>query len=122
VAAFFLPQTPAGSQAEEEVLQAGYLLVAESTQAAPAPLPLLAEVEGEAPRPGLRAVETLRPPSGGLPKLHRARSKNTNAAVADKLTVSVALAFVSRLLPYTGYDGGPGTPFSDSLFISNEIL
>ena len=121
-AVFFLPQTPVGRQAEEEVLQAGYLLVAESTQAAPAPLPLLAGVEAEGPRLALRAVGKLQLLPNGLLKLHRERSRNTIAAAADKLAASVSLAFVSPFLPYSDQLGGPGTPLSASLLISNEIL
>jgi hypothetical protein len=122
VAVFFLLQTPVERPEEEEALQAGYPLVAESTQAAPAPLPLPAGAEAEAPRLELRAVEKPQLlPSGSL-KLHRAPSRNTTAAVADILAVSVALRFGLPFVPYPGYCGDPGTPLSASLLISNEIL
>jgi len=115
VAAFFLLQTRVQRQEEVVVLQAGRLLVAEWTQAEPARRRQPSAVEVEGPLEVLRAVEIPRPLSGGLPELLRAPSKNTNAAVAGKLAVSV-------FLPYANYDGGPGTPFSASLLISNEIL
>lgn len=122
VAVFFLQQTPVGRQAEEEVLQAGYLLVAESTQAAPKPLRRPAVVEAEGPRPALRAAEKLQPQSSGSLKQHRAPSRNTIEAEAGKLAVAVGLALVSPFLAYSDQLGGPGTPFNASLLISNEIL
>jgi hypothetical protein len=122
VAAFFPPQTPAGRPAEEEVLQAGYLLAAESTQAEPGQRRLRSGAGVEVPPPPLRVAETGQPPSGGSPELLRVPSKKTNAVVAGKLAVSVALAFLSPFLPYANYDGGPGTPLSASLLISKEIL
>jgi hypothetical protein len=122
VAVFFLPQTPVERQAEEEVQQAGYPLVAESTQAAPTPLLLLVAVGAEVLQPALRAVERRPPLSDELLKPHRVQSKNTNGAAAGKLKVSVALALVSGFVAYPAYDDGPGTPFNASLLISNEIL
>ena len=122
VAEFFLRQTPVERPAEAEVLQAGYLLVAESTLAAPKPLRRPAVVEAEGPRLALRAAAKLQPPSSGSLKQHRAPSRNTIAVAADKLAVSVALAFVSPFLAYLDQPCGPGTPFNASLLISNEIL
>ena len=122
VAEFFLQQTPAERQAEEEVLQAGYLLVAESTLAAPKPLRRPAVVEAEGPRLALRAAAKLQPPSSGSLKQYRAPSRNTSAVEAGKLAVSVAPAFVSRFLAYSDQPCGPGTPFNASLLISKEIL
>ena len=122
MAVFFLPQTPAERPGEEAALQAGHLLVAESTRAAPGRLRLLVVVEAEGPQLELRVVEKPQPlPSESL-KQHQAPSKNTIAEVAGKLAVSVALPFVSPFLPYPNQLGGPGTPLSASLLISNEIL
>jgi hypothetical protein len=100
VAVFSLPQTPVGRPAEEEVLQAGYLLEAESTQAEQGRRRLRSGVGVEGPPPALRVAETERPPSDGLPELLRVPSKKTNAAVAGKLAASAALVFLSRYLPY----------------------
>jgi hypothetical protein len=122
VAVFFLPQIPVESPEEEEALEPEYLRAAESPQAEPEPLRRPVVAAAEVLPPELRAAGTRRPLSSGWPKQHRAPSKNTNAAVAGKLAVWVVLTFVSWFLPYPNYDGGPGTPLSDSLFISNEIL
>jgi len=84
VAAFFLQQIPAESPAEEEVLESGCLLAAESPQAVPAPLPLLAAAEAVTPLEELRGVEKPQPLPSGLLKLHRLPSRNTIAGVAGK--------------------------------------
>jgi hypothetical protein len=122
VAVFFLPQTPVECPGEEAAQESEYLRAAELPQAGQAPLPLPEAVEAEAPPPALRAVEKPQPLSGGSLTQHQAPSRNTIAAVAGKLAVWVAPAFVSPFLPYPDQLGGPGTPFSDSLLISNEIL
>jgi hypothetical protein len=95
VAAFFLPQTPVECLAEEAVLESEYLRAVESPQEGQAPLPQPAVAAVEGPPLELRAVEKPQPLPGGFLKLHPAPSRNTNAAVAGKLAVSVALAFVS---------------------------
>jgi len=122
VVVFFLQQTPAERQAAVEALEWGYPLVGASTLAGPAPLPRPAAVEAEDPRPALRAAAKLQLRSGGLLKQHRAPSRNTIAAAAGKLAVSVALAFASSFLAYSDQLAGPGTPFNASLLISKEIL
>ena len=121
-AVFFLPQTPVECPAEAAALESEYPRAAESPQAGQAPLPRPAAVGAEALQPELRAVGTPRLLSGELLKLRRAPSKNTSAAVADKLAVWAVPAFSLACLPYPNHCGGPGTPLSDSLFISNEIL
>jgi hypothetical protein len=100
VAVFFLLQTRVERPEEEEALEWEYLQAAESPQAEPGRRRRPSGVGVEAPPPALHAVETLRLLSRGVLKLLRVRSKNTNAAVAGKLAVSVALAFVSPFLPY----------------------
>jgi len=123
VAAFFLRQTRVGRPEEEEALESEYLQAAESTQAERARRRRRSGAAVEVPPPALRAVEKPQPLPNELLKLHRPPSKNTNAAVAGKLAVLVARAFfLSPSLPYASYDGGPGTPLSASLLISNEIL
>jgi hypothetical protein len=119
---FSLLRTRVEHPEAEEALESEYLPAAESPQAEPARRrqPWVVEVEG--PLQVLRAVETLRLLSGGLLKLRRRQSKNTNAAVAGKLAVSVALVFLLPPLAYASYGGGPGTPLRASLLISNEIL
>lgn len=112
---FFLPQTRVEHPEAAAALESEYLQAAESTQAEPERRRLRSGVEVEVPLQVLRAFERPQPLPGGWLRLHRPPSKNTNAAVAGKLEV---LAF----LPYASYDGGPGTPFSASLLISNEIL
>ena len=119
---FVLPQTPVESPEEEEVRESGYLREAELPQAGPAPLPQPAAVEEEGRRPGLHAVETLRLLSDELLKLLRVPSKNTNAAAAGKSTFWPVFPLVLLFLAYSSYCGAPGTAFSDSLLISNEIL
>jgi hypothetical protein len=120
VAAFFLQQTPVEHPAEEEAQELEYLRAGEWPQAGQAPLRRPSAVEAEARRLELRAVEIQRPRSDEWPEQHQLPSRNTIAAEADKLAVSVALAFVS-LLPYQN-QCVPGTPLSDSLLISKEIL
>ena len=122
VAVFFLRQTPVERPAEEEVQELEYLRAAESPQAEPASLRRPSGVEAEDPRPALHAAEKLQSQSGGSLKQHQAPSRNTIAAEADKLAVSVALALVLPLLAYSNQPCGPGTPFNASLLISNEIL
>jgi len=122
VAAFFLQQTPVERPAEAAARESEYLRVEELLQAEQARLPRPVAVEAEGPRPALRAAEKLQPQSDGSLKQHRALSRNTIAAAAGKLAVSVALAFVSPFLAYSDQLGGPGTPLSASLLISNEIL
>ena len=122
VAVFFLRQTPVEPLAEGEAQEWGCPQAAASTQVGPAPLPRPVAVEAEDPSPALRAAAKLQPPSGGSLKQHRAPSRNTIEAAADKLAVSVALAFVSPFLAYSDQPGGPGTPFNASLLISKEIL
>jgi len=118
---FFLRQTQVEHQEEEEALEWECLPAGESPQVGPTPLRPPAVVEAEVLRLALRAVEKPQPlPSGSL-KHHQPRSRNTIAGVACKLAVSVALAFVSRFLPYQNHRG-PGTALSDSLLISKEIL
>ena len=112
---FFLPQTRVEHPEEEEALESEYLQAAESTQEEPKRRRLRSGVGVEVLLEALRAVEKPQPLPNDLPKPHRPLSKNTNAAVAGKLEV---WAF----LPYASYDGGPGTPLSASLLISNEIL
>jgi len=94
VAVFFLQQTPAERQAAVEALEWGCPLVGASTRAGPAPPPRPAVVEAEGPRPALHAAEKSQPQSGVLLKQHQALSRNTIAAAAGKLAVSVALVFV----------------------------
>ena len=122
VAEFFLPQTPVERPAEAAARESEYLRVEELLQAEQARLPQPAVAAAEGPRPALRVAAKLQPPSGGSLKQHRAPSRNTIEAAADKLAVSVALAFVSPFLAYSDQLGGPGTPLSASLLISNEIL
>jgi hypothetical protein len=105
-----------------EALEWGYPQAAESPLAEQGPLPLPAAVEAEGPQPQLRAAEKPQPLSGGLLKQRQQPSRNTIAVAAGKLAASVALAFVSPFLPYSDQLGGPGTPLSASLLISNEIL
>ena len=115
MAVFFLRQTRVEHQGEEEALESEYLRAEASTRAAPGRRRPQLAVEVEVLLRALHAVEKPQPLPSVLLKLHRVPSKNTNAAVAGKLEV---LAF----LPYANYDGGPGTPLSASLLISNEIL
>lgn len=115
MAVFFLQQTRVEHPEEEEALESEYPRAAESTQAEPARRRPRSGVEVEVPRRALRVVEKPQPQPNVLLKLHQGQSKSTNAAVAGKLEV------LARL-PYASYDGGPGTPFSASLLISNEIL
>jgi hypothetical protein len=122
VAEFFLRQTPVERPAEAAAQESEYLRVEELLQAGQARLPRPVAVEAEGPRPALRAAAKLQPQSDGSLKQHRPLSRNTIAAAADKLAVSVALAFVSPFLAYSDQLGGPGTPLSASLLISNEIL
>ena len=116
MAAFFLPQIPVEHPEEEEALESEYLRAAELTQAERGPRRLQSGVEVEVRLQALRVAERPQPLPSVWLRLRRPPSKNTNAAVAGKLEV---LAF---LLPYASYDGGPGTPLSASLLISNEIL
>lgn len=118
MAVFFLPQTPVEPLGEEEAPESECPQAGASPQAGPASLLPPAGAEAEVPRRGLRAVEKPQPQSGRSLKQRQAPSRNTIGAVAGKL----ALRFVSRLLPYGNQLDGPGTPFSDSLLISNEIL
>ena len=115
MAVFVLLQTPVEHPEEEEAPESEYLRAAESTQAVQGrrrrPLGVGVEVLPQA----LRAVGKPQPLPNELLKLHQVPSKNTNAAVAGKLAVL-------EFLPYASYDGGPGTPLSASLLISNEIL
>ena len=122
MAVFFLRQTPVESPAEEEALEWGCLQGAESPRAGRAPLRPPAVVEAEVRPVPLRAVEKPQPLLSGSLKHRQVPSKNTIAEVADKLTVWVALPFVSPLQPYLDQLRGPGTPLSDSLLISKEIL
>ena len=115
MAAFFLPRTRVERLEAAGAPESEYLQAAESTQAERGLRRPQSGVAVEVRLPGLRAVEKPQPLPNESLKLHRAPSKNTNGAVAGKLEV---LAF----LPYASYDGGPGTPLSASLLISNEIL
>ena len=119
---FFLPQTPVESPAEEEARELEYLRAVESPQEGPGRLRLPVVVAAEGPPRALHAVEKPQLLPGGSLKLHPAPSRNTNAAVAGILAVAVALAFGFRFVPYLNQLGGPGTPLSASLLISNEIL
>jgi hypothetical protein len=122
-AVFFLPQTRVGCPAEAAARESEYPRAAELPQAGQAPLPQPAAVAAVALQPELRAVETPRPLSDGSPKPHPTQSRNTTAAVAGKSTFWPVLALLLLFLPYPSYGGGaPGTPLSDSLLISNEIL
>jgi len=94
VAEFFLPQTPVERPAEAAARESEYLRVEELLQAEQARLPRPVAVEAEGPQPALRAAEKSQPRSGVLLKQHQALSRNTIAAAAGKLAVSVALAFV----------------------------
>ena len=83
-AVFFLQRIPVEPLAEAEALESEYLRVVEWPQAGPALPPLLAVVEAEAPRRGLRAVEKPQPlPSGSL-KQCQVPSRNTSVGVAGK--------------------------------------
>jgi hypothetical protein len=84
VAVFFLQQIPVESLAEAEALEWEYLPAGAWPQAGRGPLPLLAVVEAEAPRRGLRAVEKLQPLLGGSLKQCQVPSRNTSAGVAGR--------------------------------------
>jgi hypothetical protein len=122
VEVFFLRQTPAERQVEEEVRELEYLRAAESPPAEPVSLRRPSAVEAEDPRPALHAAEKPQSQSGVLLEQHQVPSRNTIAAEADKLAVLVALTLVSPFLAYSDQLDGPGTPFNASLLISNEIL
>ena len=118
---FFLPQTLVECPAEAAALESEYLRAAELPQAGLAPLLQPAAVAAVALQPELRAVETPRPLSDGSLKQHPTQSRNTTAAVAGKSTFWSVFALLLLFLPYQNHRA-PGTPLSDSLLISKEIL
>ena len=119
-AVFFLRQTPVESQEAEAAQELEYLRVAELPQAGRASLPPLAVAEAANPPEQLRGAEKQQPLPGGSLKQHQAPSRNTSAAVAGKSAVLV-FPFVLVVVPYQN-QCAPGTPLSDSLLISKEIL
>ena len=120
---FSLPQTLVERPEAAAALESEYLQAAESTQAEQGRRLRRSGVEVEVLQQGLHAFEKPQPPPSVLLKLHREPSKKTKAPVADKLAALVALALLLPFPPYASYDGGgPGTPLSASLLISNEIL
>ena len=113
---FFLPQTPVGCPEEEEVLESEYLPAAVWPQVGRESLPPLAEAEAVNQPEQLRGAGTPQPQSGGLPTQLPVPSRNTTAEAGGKSGFVRAM-----ILPYQIHCA-PGTPLSDSLLISKEIL
>ena len=100
MAVFFLPQTRVEHPEEEEARESEYLPEAESPLGEPAPLPRPAAVEAVSPPEELRGAETPQRQSGGLLTHLQVPSRNTIAAVADKLAVWLPFPFVLVFPPY----------------------
>jgi hypothetical protein len=94
VAVFFLQQTPVEYPAAEEALGLEYLQAAEWPQVGQGPLPRPVAVEAEVLPQALRASEKRQPLPGGSLKQRQGQSRNTIAAVADKLAAWLAFEFV----------------------------